>query len=166
MSEDSDMYMKRTQFTLERTYAAPPERVYKAWIDPDDLARWIWASLGKNVWSELDLRVGGAYRIYSEIEGGRHRGEGWSGMCGLYVEVEPARRLAFTLHWDADVGYNAPDALTLDELVTVTFAAQGDGTRMTMTHFGIPDDGQSVMAHEQGMAQALDMLGVLVGSSS
>ncbi len=136
--------------------------MFAAWTDPADLARWIWASLGKNVWAEVDLRMGGAYRIYSQVKGGTHQGEDWSGMCGIYTDVEPARRLAFTLHWDADVGYNAAGALTLDEAMIVTFAPDGDGTRMTFTHVGIPDDGQSVQAHRAGVAESFDMLADVV----
>ena len=158
----TDAYMNRTEFTIDRTFDAPVKRVYRAWTDPEDLARWIWASLGKDVRAELDVRVGGAYRIYSNVAGGRHQGEGWSGMCGLYVDVEPQRRLAFTLHWDADVGYNRPDALTLDEAVIVTFAPAGEGTRMVMMHMGIPDDGQSVLEHRRGVEESLDMLADVV----
>jgi uncharacterized protein YndB with AHSA1/START domain len=154
--------MKRTSFTLERTFDAPVARVYEAWTEPKDLARWLWASLGKDAWAEVDLRAGGAYRVYTNFPGGRHRGEGWSGMCGIYVDVQPGRRLAFTLHWDADVGYNTPDALTLDEVVVVDFEGDGDKTHLTMRHLGIPDDGKSALTHKQGVAESLDMLAALL----
>jgi len=158
----ADAFMRRTDFVLDRTFDAPPERVFRAWTEPEDLARWIWASLGENVWAEIDLRVGGAYRVYTNRSGGRHQGEGWSGMCGLYVDVQPGRRLVFTLHWDADVGYNRDDRLTIDEVVAVDFAAEGHGTRMTMRHLGIPDDGHSVLAHKQGVEESLDLLAAVV----
>jgi len=157
-----DGYMKRTEFTLDRVFAATPERLWEAWTEPADLARWIWASLGKEVAAERDLRPGGAYRIYTRFPGGTHRGEGWSGMCGLYFDVAPGERLGFTLHWDADVGYNREGALTLDEVVLVTFAPEGDGTRVVMRHLGIPDDGRSAPTHRAGMAEAFDMLAAVV----
>ena len=57
---------------------------------------------------------------------------------------------------DVDVCRN--DALTLDEVVDVSFAPDGDGTVLTLTHRGIPDDGQSVSGHRQGVSESLDML--------
>ena len=59
----ADTFMKRTEFTLERKFDATPERMFRAWTDQEDLRRWIWASLSKDVWSEIDLRVGGARQI-------------------------------------------------------------------------------------------------------
>ena len=160
----ADQYMKRTEFTIERDFDAPAARVYQAWTDPKDLARWIWASLGEQVWAEADVRTGGAYRIYTKFKGGRHQGEGWSGMCGLFVEVEPDARLVYTLHWDADVGYNRPEHLALDEVVSVAFAAEGDRTKMTFVHMGIPDDGQSAPTHRAGIEQSFDMLAELLAT--
>jgi uncharacterized protein YndB with AHSA1/START domain len=162
--------MRYAEFTIERALDAPVAQVYRAWTDPELLARWIWAGMGTSPWAEVDPRVGGAYRAYTNVKGGRHEGEGWSGMCGVYAVVEPERRLVLTLHWDADVEYNqAPDALVLDEVLDVTFAPDGvggagdSGTKLTVTHRGIPDDGKSVEGHRAGMALALDVLAKLLG---
>lgn len=158
----ADTYMKRTEYTLERTFDAPVERVFRAFTEPQDFARWIWAGMGTDPWAEIDLRVGGAYRAYTKIEGGRHQGEGWSGMCGLYVDVKPNERLVLTGHWDADVGYNTPDALTLDEVMIVDFAQTETGTRLTLQHLGIPDDGVSAPTHKEGVAMSLELLAAVV----
>jgi uncharacterized protein YndB with AHSA1/START domain len=160
----TDDYLKRAEVTIERVFDAPPERVFRAWTDPEVMGRWMWASLGKNVWAECDLRVGGAYRVYSNIDGGRHQGPGWSGMCGLFVEVVADRKLVYTVHWDADVGYNAPDMLALDEVVSVTFTPDGERTRMAFTHMGIPDDGVSEPTHRAGIDQSFDMLADVLAS--
>lgn len=157
-----DTYLKRAEVTMERAFAAPPSRVFRAWTEPDALARWIWASLSKDVWVERDLRVGGAYRIYTHTAGGKHEGEGWSGMCGLYLVVEPDHRLTFSLQWDADMGYNPPGSLTLDEVVAVTFTPEGEDTRMRLVHLGMPDDGRAADEHRKGWGQALDTLAELV----
>ena len=157
-----DGFLKRAEVRIERTLAAPPARVYRAWTEPETMSRWMWASLGKDVWAECDLRVGGAYRIYSRVSGGRHQGEGWSGMCGLFVEIVPDRKLVYTLHWDADVGYNAAGNLALDEVVSVSFTAEGEGTRMTFLHMGVPDDGVSAPTHKAGIEESFDMLAALL----
>jgi uncharacterized protein YndB with AHSA1/START domain len=161
-SVDSDSYLKRATVRVERVFDAPPNRVFEAWTTPDLVSRWIWASLGQGVWAELDVRVGGAFRIYSRCVGGHHQGEGWSGMCGLYVEVDPGRKLVHTLHWDADVGYNRTGRLALDEVVSVTFAPEGERTRIVLEHIGIPDDGVSAATHRAGIEESLDMLAAVL----
>ena len=158
----TDDYLKRTEVRIDRVFDAPPARVYGAFTDPEILSRWVWAGLGDEVWAESDLRVGGAYRVYSKVDGGRHQGDGWSGMCGLFVDVVPNEKLTYTLHWDADVGYNGSDQMALDEVVSVTFAADGTGTRMSFVHMGIPDDGQSEPTHRAGIDQSFDMLAELL----
>ena len=64
--------------------------------------------------------------------------------------------------WDADVGYNASDCLALDEVVAVTFTPDGDRTRITFVHMGIPDDGQSAPTHHAGVNESFDMLATLL----
>lgn len=159
-----DTYMARTEVRIERTFDAPVARVWAAFTETETMCKWMWAGLGGDVWAESDLRVGGAYRIYTKEAGGRHQGEGWSGMCGLFVDVVPDAKLVYTLHWDANVFYNAPENLTLDEVVSVTFEPEGDGTKMTFVHLGIPDDGMSAEAHRQGEAHSFDLLAKLLAS--
>ena len=48
---------------IERTFDAPVERVFRAWSDPGELSRWAWGSIGHDVTADVDLRVGGGYRI-------------------------------------------------------------------------------------------------------
>lgn len=157
-----DAYMRRTEVRIERVFNAPVEEVYRAWVEPDDLKHWIWASLGHEVWAELDLRVGGAYRIYSHTQGGRHQGDDWSGMCGVFLDVIPNEQLTYTLHWDANVGYNQDGKLALDEVVRVTFHAVGNTTRVDYCHLGLPDDGLSANGHRQGVEESFDYLARLL----
>lgn len=166
MPTTTDDYLKRADLRIERRFDAPPARIFRAWTDPDEASRWMWGSLENEGWAEIDLRVGGAYRVYTRFDGGRHQGAGWSGMCGVYVAIEPDRKLVYTLHWDADVVYNAPDRLTLDEVVVVTFAADGDGTRMDYRHLGIPDDGMSAPEHRKAIEHTFDALAAMVAESS
>ena len=158
----TDDYLKRTEARIERVFDALPPRVFRAFTDPALMCRWMWASLSKDVWAESDLRVGGAYRVYTRHKGGKHQGPDWSGMCGVFVEVVSDARLVYTLHWDADVGYNASDCLALDEVVAVTFTPDGDRTRITFVHMGIPDDGQSAPTHHAGVNESFDMLATLL----
>lgn len=152
-----------TGYEIERFFDVPASRMYEAWTKPQVMRQWMWASLGRDAWAECDARVGGTYRVYTKLAGGSHQGEGWSGMCGLYVALEPDRRIVMTLHWDADVGYNTPDRLSLDEIMIITLAREGSGTRLRFSHLGIPDDGVSAPTHRAGVEQSFDMLEEILG---
>ena len=154
----TDRYMSRTEMRIERSFDAPADRIFRAWTVPAEMSLWMWASLGRDVWAEVDLTIGGAYRVYSRSGGGKHQGEDWAGMCGIYVDIVPDRKLVFTQHWDADVGYNRDGSLVLDEVISVTLKSDGDTTHLELIQLGIPDDGHSSSAHHLGVSESLDML--------
>ena len=158
----TNAYMKRTTVRIERFFDAPADRVFRAWTIPEEMSRWMWASLGRDVWAEVDLEVGGAYRVYSRCPGGHHQGEGWSGMCGIYFDIVADRKLVYTQHWDADVGYNQEGMLALDEIISVTMTPDGEATRLQFVQMGIPDDGQSAATHKLGVSESFDVLGDLL----
>jgi uncharacterized protein YndB with AHSA1/START domain len=100
---------------ITRVYDAPREQVWKAWTEPERIARW-W---GKRGWSTprssvtVDLRPGGAFRLNSiaDVDGREMP------LDAVYVEVVEPERLVFARG---------------DQLATVTFADLGDGrTEMT-----------------------------------
>ena len=77
---------------LTRFYPVAPEKVWRAWTDPQALVRWFGpARADTAAVIELDLRVGGRYRIaFGAPDGSEHEA------AGVYTEVEPPHRLAFT----------------------------------------------------------------------
>jgi uncharacterized protein YndB with AHSA1/START domain len=108
------------RLTVERRIAASAEAVFDAWLDPDAVGRWLFATPGGVMEQvELDPRVGGRF-IIAERRGGElaeHFGE--------YVEIDRPRRLVFTF------------ATSLEEMpsrVTVTLQRDGEGTRLTLVH--------------------------------
>jgi uncharacterized protein YndB with AHSA1/START domain len=118
---------ERTIVKLERTIAAPPERVYRAWLDPDLLSRWLAPGAYDLTRAEVDERVGGSYRIWHGLDG-----EQTGGVEAELLELVPDRRLAF--RW----GFVGPDRTAgpvFDTLLTVTFEPAADGaTRLTLVH--------------------------------
>jgi glutathione S-transferase len=135
---------------LERTFEAPRERVFDAWVDPELLRRW-WAS--QPDWTspaaEVDLRVGGAYRLSMQgPEGPAHS------VVGEYREVERPARLVYTWSWEGDPPEMAGSAGTL---VTVEFHADGPRTRVVVTHEGFEGDGPRDL-HAGGWNGCLDNL--------
>jgi uncharacterized protein YndB with AHSA1/START domain len=82
-----------TEVTVSRIFDAPPRIVYQAWTSAELFQRW-WAprSMGASMHvRELDVRVGGGYRIEFDGEGGQV----WA-FFGKYIEVEPNARIVWT----------------------------------------------------------------------
>lgn len=111
----------RPSLTLTRRIKAAPAKVFRAWIDPEILARW-WQPGGATLLAaEIDARVGGRYRIVARTPDGEEHD-----VRGVYQEVVPDRRLVFTWAWRS-----TPER---ESLVTVELAAEGADTLLTLTH--------------------------------
>jgi len=151
-----------TQVLARRRFDAPVSRLWKAFTDPVDMA-WMWTSYAENCAAENDLRVGGRYRVSTDSNA---TADGWHsdriGRLGVYVEIVPEERLVYTLHWDAPVGYNQQGGAVTDEVMVVTFSADGDGTLVELCHLGIVDDGVSAVEHGKALAQEFDYLAQVV----
>ena len=52
-----------TRVVITREFAATPERLYRAFTDPDDAAAWMWGRNAGNPTAEMDVRIGGRYRV-------------------------------------------------------------------------------------------------------
>lgn len=118
---------------MERTFAAPRDRVFAAWSDPEVLRRWWGAGPDWTSSSvEIDLRPGGRYRLAmtDPAENGVYV------VGGEYVEVAPPDRLVYTWAWET-TGSPTADRETL---VTVDFfEGPGSATTVVLTHTGFVD---------------------------
>jgi uncharacterized protein YndB with AHSA1/START domain len=126
---------------LKRTLAAPPEKVFAAWTRPEMVRRWFSPGALAVEEAELDVRVGGSYRIVMlSPEGEPHS------PAGVYEEVVPNEKLVFSWKWaDSE----------LVTRVTVELEAVGEGqTELTLTHEGFPDE-ETQDAHDLGWAGCL-----------
>jgi uncharacterized protein YndB with AHSA1/START domain len=102
---------------------ARPQTVYAFFVDPERLMRW------KGIDARIDVRPGGIYRVNVT---------GQNVARGEYVEVIPNRRLVFTWGWEAPEG--APNPLPPgSSRVEVDLIAEGDATRVRLTHSGLPN---------------------------
>lgn len=84
-----------TQIVMTREFAAPRDLVFRALTTPDLLKRWFGADGWELAECEIDLRVGGAWRFVSVGPGGMRMGHG-----GVYTEIVPGSRLAYTETYD------------------------------------------------------------------
>jgi uncharacterized protein YndB with AHSA1/START domain len=132
---------------IERTFAAPAQRVFEAWTSEEVLRRWFHArSHWETSEAEGELRLGGAVRVVMrDTDEGRDIGGG-----GAYTEIDPPTRLAFTWTWDDD-----SDRKTLIEL---DFLEAEGRTTVLLTHSALADE-EAVRSHESGWAQCLENLG-------
>jgi uncharacterized protein YndB with AHSA1/START domain len=110
------------ELVITRLIDAPRALVFKAWTEPEHLARW-WGPKGfTTIRCEMDIRVGGAYRFGMRSPEGK---EYWK--VGVYREIVEPERIVFTFAWE-DAGGDPGDEL----LTTVTFAEDGGRTRLTL----------------------------------
>lgn len=106
--------------TVKHRFAASAERVYDAWLDPEKVRRFLYTTAtGEIVRCELDVRVGGGYRIVDRRNGEEILHE------GTYLELERPRRLVFTLR----VPKYSPDA----DRVTIEIEPLANGCELTLT---------------------------------
>lgn len=143
MSNDAIADTERPSLTLTRTFRAPPERVWRAWTEPDAVAAWFGPFEG-TADAQLDVRVGGAFRIAFEGPGGETHTA-----LGTYEVVEPHQRLAFTWSW-----ISTPER---QSFVTLTLQAVADGTEFRLHHTRFADT-TARDNHNRGWSAALDKL--------
>ena len=111
-----------TVLQLRRTLAAAPDEVFRAWTDPELFQRWFRPAATWNEGAEMDVRPGGRWRVRLRSAGRRYSA------FGEYVEVEPPRRLVFTMGWE-----RVPLVDPTDSVVTVELTEDGDGTELVLT---------------------------------
>jgi uncharacterized protein YndB with AHSA1/START domain len=143
----------KPSLTLTREYAAPPERVWRAWTDAKKLMQWWSPNAGERTsLAELDVRVGGRYRIcFGGADGNQHE------CAGEYREVTKPRKLVFTWSWPR----TTPDRISL---VTILFNAKGTGTELVFKHEQLFDETVRDN-HKRGWTSLLERLDEYLGSA-
>jgi uncharacterized protein YndB with AHSA1/START domain len=128
-----------------RDFDAPPDRVFRAWTDPELVTRWLGPKDTSMRISTWDARTGGAYRYSAAREG-----EEIASFYGSFHEVRPDVRLVWTFTWEG-----MPDGVSLE---TMTFEDLGDG-QTRITSLSIVD---SLEARDMMMASGMET-GVIEG---
>jgi uncharacterized protein YndB with AHSA1/START domain len=140
--------MSELSLIVRRTIAASAARLFAAWTDPAQLPKW-WGPRGVRCSrAEVDLRVGGSYRIANEMPDGSVL---W--IVGSFERIVPPTELAYTWRLESGDGPGEGPA----ERVTVRFV-EGDGTtEVIVVHERIADDAARER-HEHGWVGCLDGL--------
>jgi uncharacterized protein YndB with AHSA1/START domain len=138
---------ERATLTMERTFAAPAERVFDAFTSEEVLRRWFHAGADwETPEASADVRVGGEVRI---VMRNPHKDQNYGG-GGRYTEIDPPRRLAFTWIWDDDRDQ-------VEQMIEIDFSESDGRTTMTFIHRDLWDEGAAA-DHEDGWTRAFDNL--------
>ena len=135
---------------LHRVLRAPPERVYRAFLEPDAMCKWLPPHGFTAKMHESDVRVGGHYRM-SFTNFGSGNGHTFG---GTYVELKPNELLRYTDQFDD------PNLLGVIE-VTVTLRAVLCGTELNIVQSGLPQAIPVEMCY-LGWQESLNQLATLV----
>ena len=113
---------------LHRVLRTTPERLYRAFVDPDAMAKWLPPNGFTGRVHHMDARVGGSYRMsFTNFSTGKSHAFG-----GTYLELQPGERLRYTDRFDDP---NLPGEM----VTTVSLATVSCGTELTVVQEGIPD---------------------------
>lgn len=136
------------ELLITRIFDAPRHLVFKAWTDPDRLARWLGPQGFTSTIVKMDARPGGAYRFQMR---GPDGDDHWS--QGIYREIVEPERIVYTTAWaDADGKLTSPETI-----LTVTFEDHEGKTKLSLHQAGF----ESVTArdaHRLGYSSTLERL--------
>ena len=105
---------------VRRFFKAPPELVYRAWTEGEYLRRWFGPRRLEVVACEVDLRVGGTWRIVQRAPDGME-----FAFHGEFLELEPPHRRVGTFIFEGAPAHQAVETMVLEVF--------GDGTMLTST---------------------------------
>jgi uncharacterized protein YndB with AHSA1/START domain len=129
---------------IRRNFESTPARLFAAWTTAQSLTQWHAPGELTVTLAEVDLRVGGRYRIHMQEPGGgaTHK------VSGSYHVIEPPRKLVYTWQWEGD---------PVETEVTLEFIPRGTGTEMVLIQTGFADDAARGH-HEKGWTAIMERL--------
>lgn len=114
---------------LSRVIKAPAERVYNAFIDPDQMAKWLPPGGYTGKVHKMEARVGGIYRMsFTSLDKKDSNTFG-----GKYLEMTPFTKLKYTDKFESD-----HPAMQGEMITTITFREVKGGTEVNVVQEGIP----------------------------
>jgi len=129
--------------SITRAFDVPVEQLYEAWTDPAQVVQWMGPGEVKCVDAQIDLQVGGSYRIHMVSDDGDHIA------TGEYLEIAPNRRLKYSWGWESQT--------VTGTCVTVEFQSKGQGSQITLVHEDFPER-EAMEKHTQGWNGCIDGL--------
>lgn len=138
--------MTHPPIVMRRVMKAPPAKVFDALVNPDLIRRWMCPEVLTVQSIENDPVVGGGFRLVMlEADGRTYPAQ------GVYREIDPPRRLAFSWTWETDT------MAGIETEITIELTPQGEHTLFVMTHAGLPSEAER-RSHEGGWTSAINQL--------
>jgi uncharacterized protein YndB with AHSA1/START domain len=147
---NSDTASAGVVLVARKTIRGTAERLFDAWTQPGQLMKWWGPRSMVCSAAEVDLRVGGRYRIANQTPDGNVI---W--ISGEFEAIERPHRLVYTWRVGAETGPS--------ERVSVAFNPHGDSTEVIVTHERIANAAVRDR-HEQGWVDCLEGLSRYLGS--
>jgi predicted CoA-binding protein/uncharacterized protein YndB with AHSA1/START domain len=141
------------EIVATRVFDAPRELVFKAYTTPSLLQRWYGSADTNVIVDRMDLKPRGSWRVID-----RGAGEADHAFSGVYLDVEPPSRLAYTFNYEPLPGNH-------EAVATVTFEEVDGQTRLVTStrYLTVEDrDGMVKSGMEQGTAESMDRLAELL----
>jgi uncharacterized protein YndB with AHSA1/START domain len=152
---------------LERSFDTPVEVIWQMWTDPEHFKAWYGPDGAAIPVAKLDVRVGGERLVCMEMQSPNGPMQMW--FSGEFRQVVENERLVYTESMaDENGNVLAPSAMGMPEghptttEIRVELHPVGGGTKMVMTHVGIPSDSPGAM----GWTMAFDKLAAYVATRS
>ncbi|HEX8407820.1 MAG TPA: SRPBCC family protein [Thermoanaerobaculia bacterium] len=142
--------MPASTIRLHRVLTAKPERVYRAFLNPEAMAKWLPPHGFTGTVHEMHAEVGGTYRMsFTNFSSGNSHSFG-----GQYVELVPSEKIVYTDRFDDP---NLPGEMR----TTVTLKPVSCGTDLSIVQEGVPEVIPAEMCY-LGWQESLDQLAQLV----
>ena len=145
--------------TMERVFDAPVEKVWAAWSRPEEIAKWWGPKDFGSEGNKIDFQVGGKSVLCMVSPDGQKMYSG-----GTYKEIVKHQKIVTTDSFmDAEGNiisakeYGMAVDFPKELVITITFEALGDKTKLTIQHVGLPVGEDADMA-EAGWNESLDKL--------
>jgi uncharacterized protein YndB with AHSA1/START domain len=135
------------ELAITRVLDAPRALVFEAWTEPERIVQWFGPGGFTVASCEMNVRPGGAFRIRMRSPQGTDHS-----VQGVYRDVVAPERLVFSWAWE-----NAEGKLGHETLVTLTFAEQGERTKLTLHHALFESD-TARDQHQSGWTSSLECL--------
>jgi uncharacterized protein YndB with AHSA1/START domain len=141
----NDLHNK--EFVITRTFDAPREKLWKAWTDPQEVAKWWGPEMFTVPTVQIDLRVGGKYLFCMRGAAGLGQPvmDYWS--SGMYTEIVPLEKIVCTDGFADEHGnrvdpseYGMPATFPRESIVTITFEDVAAGKTKLTIHYAIESE--------------------------
>ena len=133
---DVQLTTKSNQLSITQTFSATASRLFACFTQPELLNQWHAPSELMTIESEVNLTVGGNYRIsMTDPEGKTHTA------VGVFKDIDEPSKLVYSWSWE--------DSEDPDTMVTVEFKQVGQQTEVTLTHINFPNN-EAASHHSQG----------------